>query len=408
MKVALFTNTYPPSVNGVANCTHLYRRGLTALGHEVHVFAPEPARPDPYEGDPLLHRYPAVRVPGEVDYTLALPPALAFGVRSVLRRLQVDVVHTQHPLWVGKWGQAYALRAGVPLVSTAHTHYELFASKVPVLQGKLAPLITRRVVRYYNRCHLVTTPVQWMAQRLREDGVQTAIELVPNPVDLSRLDEAQRDRSRQRLKIGRDEIVVGYLGRLSPEKNLPMVVDAAAQLAGEWPALRLLIVGDGPGMSELQRSVREHGLAQRTIIIGAVPHERVGDYHAAMDLFLTASGSETQPLAYTEAMYVGTPVVALATPGARDMIRHEVNGMLVAPQAGAEGLASAARRLLRDPALRRRVVRGGREFARRCDFRQVAARLVEVYQQAARLAATDSSRARRPQRDKLSPPSTSL
>jgi len=71
MKIALFTNTYPPSVNGVANCTHLYRRGLVPLGHEVHVFSPEPADEDPFEDDPYVHRYPSFRAP--VRWTTCSP-----------------------------------------------------------------------------------------------------------------------------------------------------------------------------------------------------------------------------------------------------------------------------------------------------------------------------------------------
>ncbi|MCD6360776.1 MAG: glycosyltransferase [Armatimonadetes bacterium] len=392
MKVALFTNTYRPSVNGVANCTHLYRCGLEELGHEVHVFAPEPVGDDPFEDDPHVHRYPAVRVPGEVDYTLALPLPFAMKTFSMLHRLHVDVVHTQHPLWVGRWGQTYAYRKEFPLVSTAHTHYEVFADRMFLPEEWVAPLVTRQVVRYYNRCQVITTPVRWMMDRLREDGVTVAMEQVRNPVDLSGLSAPDRAGTRQRLGISEDEIVVGYLGRLSDEKNLESVVEAAAILNAERPGIRLLIVGDGPGASDVRRAARRFGLAESAIFTGAVPHESVADYHAAMDLFLTASGSETQPLAYTEAMYVGTPVIALATPGARDMIQHEVNGMLVEADAGAAGLAAAARRTLDDVELRRRIVRDGRQFAASCNYLAVAERLIEVYLQAARLFAASPRR----------------
>ena len=387
MKAALFTNTYPPSVNGVANCTHLYRRGLVELGHEVHVFAPEPVGHDPFESDPHIHRYPALRVPGEVDYTVALPLPFAMRIFTMLGSLEVDVVHTQHPLWVGKWGQSYAQRKDFPLVSTAHTHYEVFADRMLLPEGWVAPLVTRQVVSYYNRCQVITTPVRWMVERLREDGVKAAMELVRNPVDLSGLSSPQREATRRRLGIALDETVIGYLGRLSEEKNLALVVAAAAILSTERDDIRLLIVGDGPVTPELRRACREHGMADRAIFTGAVPHESVGDYHAAMDLFLTASGSETQPLAYTEAMYVGTPVIALATPGARDMIRHEINGLLVEPEEGAEGLAAGSRLLLGEPELHRRIIRGGREFAEGCDYVAVARRLVEVYDKAAELFA---------------------
>ncbi len=387
MKIALFTNTYLPALNGVANCTHFYRRGLQECGHEVYVCAPEPVADDPFEDDPFVIRYPAVRMPGEVDYTFALPLPFAIRTFAMLSNLEVDVVHTQHPLWVGKWGQTYAHRKEFPVVSTAHTHYEIFADRMLLPEEWVAPLVTRQVVKYYNRCQVITTPVQWMIDRLREDGVTAAIETVPNPVDLSGLANADRASTRRRLGIGDEEVVLGYLGRLSEEKRLAMVVRAAKLLADELENVRLLIVGDGPAAHEIKREAHVSGMDSRAIFTGAVPHESVRDYHAAMDLFLTASGSETQPLAYTEAMHVGTPVVALATPGARDMIRHEENGLLVDPTTGAEGLAAESRRVLAAPALSARVIEGGHAFAKRCDYANVAERLLVVYEEAARMSA---------------------
>lgn len=396
MKVALFTNTYPPSVNGVANCTHMYRRGLTELGHDVYVVAPEPVGEDPFEDDERVIRYPAVKMPGEVDYTLALPMPFAMRTFGMLARLEVDVVHTQHPLWVGRWGQTYAARRDFPVVSTAHTHYELFADRMLVPEEWVAPLVTRQVTRYYNRCQVITTPVSWMIDRLRKDGVTSAMERVPNPVDLSGLSGHDREAARSRLGIGADEVVVGYLGRLSEEKNLELVVEAATLLGRERSEVRLLIVGDGPMTHDLRRAAYEHGIGDRAIFTGSVPHAVVADYHVAMDVFFTASGSETQPLAYTEAMYVGTPVIALATPGARDMIVHEASGLLVEPDEGARGLAAQAERVLTDDALRATVVSGGRRFAQRCDYSSVAARLVEVYEQAVDMFAARATSRRTP------------
>jgi 1,2-diacylglycerol 3-alpha-glucosyltransferase len=382
MKIALFTNTYPPSLNGVANCTHLYRRGLQELGHEVYVFSPEPADDDPFEADPFVHRYPSFRAPGELDYMLALPLPFSLKVFTKLLNLEVDLVHTQHPAWVGKWGQTHARRNRVPLVSTAHAEYELFADRVLLPGPWVAPFVTRRVVKYYNRCQAVTTPVNSTRQRLQESGVASAIVLLPNPVDLSGLAEPHGATVRKRLGIGEGDIVIGYLGRLSEEKNLHCVLQAARLLSRGRPNVHLLFVGGGPEEEKLRRRARWERMDGRVTFAGTVPHERVHHYHDAMDLFLTASKSETQPLAYTEAMYVGTPVVALRTPGAQDMIQDGVNGLLVEPNGGAEGLAAAAERLLADEALRRKVREGGRVFAESCSYQAVAQRLEQVYHQA--------------------------
>lgn len=379
MRIALFTNTYPPSVNGVANCTHLYRLGLAKLGHEVHVFSPEPADDDPFADDPHVHRYPSFKAPGEVDYMLALPLPFSLKVFTKLLNLEVDLVHTQHPAWVGKWGRTHAKRNDAPLVSTAHAEYELFADRCLLPGPWVAPFVTRKVVRYYNRCQVVTTPVHSTRERLLGNGVASPIELVPNPVDLSSLAKPNGAEVRTRLGLGEKDLVLGYLGRLSEEKNLPCVLQAARLMSRKRPNLRLLLVGGGPEAEDLQRRARWWGMDGRVIFAGAVPHEEVKHYHDAMDIFLTASGSETQPLAYTEAMFVGTPVVALSTPGARDMIEHGVNGMLVDPTRAARGLAEAAESLLSDGALLTKVREGGQQFAQACSYQAVAQRLEEVY-----------------------------
>ncbi len=390
MRIALFTNTYPPSLNGVANVTHFYRRGLSGRGHEVHVFAPAPKEHDPFEGDPLVHRYPSIPMPGEVDYMLALPTPFSLSIKRKLKGLQFDIVHVQHPAWVGAWGQSWAREEGVPVVSTAHTKYEIYADRTPLPNEWVEPAVRSHVVAHYNRCQVVTTPVQWMRDKLIDNGVRVPVELVPNPVDLGSLGEPRREVTRRHLGLSDEEIVIGYLGRLSPIKNLPLIIDAVALLAERRPEVRLLIVGDGNAMERVRERARRC-LGERAILTGSVPHEDVCHYHAAMDIFATASQSETQPLAYTEAMFVGVPVVALATPGAADMIQSGDNGLLVTPESGARGVADAIERLLNKPALIERLRRGGRRFARQRDFPAVSRRLEEVYALAAERLALEKA-----------------
>ncbi len=378
MRVALFSNTYPPSLNGVANVTHFYRLGLAERGHDVHVFAPAPGGEDPFADDPAVHRYPSLRVPGEVDYMMALPDFLCRAMAREIDAMSFDLVHAQHPVWVGRWGQRLARASGIPLVSTAHTQYELYANRTFLPTEWIEPVVTRHVVRYFNRCQVVTTPVEWMRARLVGRGVRSPVELVPNPVDLSKLREPRREATRAELGLNGQDVVIGYLGRLSPVKRIPLLIDAVALLAQQRPEVRLVVVGDGADRHEMARRARKR-LGDRVIFTGAVPHRDVSHYHAAFDVFATASKSETQPLAYTEAMFVGTPVVALGTPGAADMIVDGRSGLLVPPNDGAAGLAAALERVIADRALADRLREGGRQFAEARHYSSVAERLEEIY-----------------------------
>ncbi|MEA3400463.1 MAG: glycosyltransferase [Armatimonadota bacterium] len=378
MRIALFTNTYLPTLNGVAIATDLYRRGLAERGHEVHVFAPAARGEDPFANDPSVHRYPSALMPGEVDYMVALPPPFSLRVSQELGGMQLDLVHTQHPWWVGAWGKNWARRRGLPVVSTAHTQYEQYADRIPLPDAWVEGAMVSHVTRYFNDCDVISTSANWMRQKLIDGHVRTPVELVRNPVDLSGLREPHREQTRARLGFDDDALVVGYLGRISPEKQLERVADAVAMLAEERAGARLLIVGDGSATDAL-REYAAARLGDRAVFTGAVPHGEVAHYHAAMDVFATASRSETQPLAYTEAMYVGTPVVALATPRAADMIADGDNGLLVEPDLGARGIAAAIERVLVDSDLTQRLRRGGRHFAESCHYPAVAERLEEVY-----------------------------
>ncbi len=382
MRIALFTNTYAPALNGVANVTHFYRLGLAERGHEVHVFAPEACGEDPFADDPAVHRYAAFRCPGEVDYMIALPAVCSPRVAAEIAAMPFDLVHTQHPVWVGKWGQQIARRRGIPVVSTAHSQYEVYANRTVLPTEWIEPAVTSHVVRYFNGCHAVTTPVEWMRRRLVDRGVTSPVEIVPNPVDLTKLGEPHREQTRAALGLRDSDVVVGYLGRLSPVKRVPILIDTVALLAKHRPGVRLVVAGGGGIAGALEERARRV-LGDRAIFTGAIPHAEVEHYHAAFDVFVTASMSETQPLAYTEAMYVGTPVVALATPGAADMIADGDNGLLVPPNEGAAGLAAAVERVLTEAGLADRLREGGRRFALERHYTRVAERLEEVYALAA-------------------------
>ncbi len=404
-RVAFFTNTFAPDVNGVAHVVKAFRQELQRRGLEVYVFAPAPrGQNPPRQGtagprdDPLVVRFPSLPLPN-LDYALALP--FSRTVSRVLRQVSFDLIHTHHPLWVGHWGARYARRAGRPLVTTIHTHYELFAPMVPLPRSLVEHYLRAKVRRYCNGCDLVTTPAASNQTRLEQSGVVRPVVVVPNPVDLGLFEHADGGPVRERLGL-QGKFVLGYLGRLSPEKKLRVVVQAAALVCRRRQDAHLVIVGGGTVRQEVQAAVRELGLEGRSTLVGPVPHEQVPEYQAAFDVFLTASLGETQPLAYAEALAVGTPVIAVVGLGAVDMIEDGVNGFLVNREGAAEAMAETVLRLAGDPQLRDRMSRQARSSARRYHITEAADRLLEAYSQAleehARRHGASEDRASRPTR----------
>ncbi len=351
-------------------------------GHKVYVFAPAPNEDDPLADDPLVLRFPSLPI-FDLDYSLALP--LSGAASRTLRDVQFDVVHTHHPLWVGVWGAWYARRMGLPLVTTIHTQYELFANLVPLPQPLVKAYLRRKVRRYCNMCHVVTTPSPSTARRLRKLGVKSPVEVVPNPIELAAFGNANGEAIRRKHGL-KGKFVLGYLGRLSREKQIHVLVDALELVRRQIPDAHLLIVGDGPARPELEKLVAARKLADAVTLVGPVPHAEVPHYQAAFDVFLSASLGETQPLASTEAMAAGTPVVAVAAMGVSDLIEDGVSGFLVSRAAAAEQMAAAVVKLARDRELRRRVSEAGKQVAAQFRPDNVARKLLETYQQAIKLA----------------------
>jgi glycosyltransferase involved in cell wall biosynthesis len=186
---------------------------------------------------------------------------------------------------------------------------------------------------------------------------------------------------REELGLGEDDLLLGFIGRISPEKNLAYLLQAIGLVLQALPHCSALIVGDGTAMQEARRAAAKTGCADRIHFTGALHHDQVPPYQAALDLFVTASKGETQPLAYTEAMACGKTIVALEAPGAVDMITSGRNGVLVPAGATAEEFAHQVRALLTDPSRRRQLGAAAAEWVRRYDVEVVAARLEELYLQ---------------------------
>ncbi len=383
MRVAIFTNTYHPAVNGVANCVAAYREGLLDAGHEVTIFAPAPQEYDLRSDPDNISRFPALPLPLDLDYSIAVPYSSA--VMKALRGRQFEVVHTQHPVWVGAWGAWYARWSDIPLVTTVHTEYELFAPLVPLPTALVEMYLNLRVTSYCNKCQIVTTPAQSTRRRLEEQGVTTPVEILPNPIRVSDFAEVDGSRVRQELGIDDEVVLIGFVGRLSREKNLKMLVEAVGQVLDQHSEAAFVLVGAGAEMESLKRQVRDIPAGERVLLVGSVPHENIPPYQAAIDVMVTTSLSETQPLAYTEAMAAGTPIVALRAPGATDMVADGVNGLFSEVEDGAEGLAQKILRVVDDSTLRGKLAQGAQRSAQQFDVTHVTDRLVAIYNRALEL-----------------------
>lgn len=326
MKIAMFTNTFTPHVGGVARSVQGLVDELRRLSHHVLVVAPEFDNVAADETDVL--RIPAVQHFNGSDFSLPMP-LLPIKVSHVLKDFQPNIVHSHHPFLLGEAALRIAVSCDAPVVFTHHTRYEQYTHYLPGDSAPLKHFVIDLVNGYCNLCNAVVAPSRSIADLLLEQGVQSPIEVIPTGVDPLYFVEPEDEVWRHRLGIPEEAFVVGHVGRLAVEKNLPFLGQAVCRFLRENPAAHFLLIGEGSAREEMVAEFHRQGLQQRLHLQGILDRRSLISAYHCMDVFAFASQSETQGLVLAEAMAAGTPVLAIDAPGVRDIVVDTHNGRLL-------------------------------------------------------------------------------
>jgi glycosyltransferase involved in cell wall biosynthesis len=374
MKIGIFTNAYKPIISGVVNSILLIRKGLTALGHRVYIFAPG------YSGyrdrEAGVFRFPSLNLTRKVRFPIALPysPRLS----RIIERVGLDVIHCHHPFVLGNVGARYARKLKIPLIFTFHTQYEQYSHYIPLPQEAVKRAARAAVKKYAGKCDSIICPSPAMLELLQDYGVDMAVEMLPNAIDIHKFKGRDGGRVRQKLGLEEDEKLLIYVGRMGVEKNLPFMLDSFRDALKEYPRARLMIVGEGPELSALTRMKDGMGLGGRVIFTGRVEYDEIPDYLAAAYAFIMTSTTEVKPLALLEAMASGLPVAAVSGVGIWDTVTHDRDGILTGEDRGE--FTAALLRLLHDEALHDRMSLEARKTGEGYSMTGTAKKLESLYQ----------------------------
>ncbi len=367
MKIAFFTETFLPKVDGIVTRLTKTVQQLVAAGDEVLIFCPEGA-PDTYMGARVVG-VPAMPLPLYPELKLALPrPA----VSEALDRFGPDLVHVVNPAVLGLGGIWLARSRGLPLVASYHTHLPKYLEHYGM--GMLEPLLWELLKAAHNQAQLNLCTSTAMVEELASRGIQhTALWQRGVDTDLFRPELASA-AMRQRLHGGHDDTghLLLYIGRLSAEKQ----IDRIRPVLEAMPQTRLALVGDGPHRQQLER----HFEGTATTFVGYLAGEELASAYASGDAFLFPSSTETLGLVLLEAMAAGCPVVGANRGGIPDIVSDGINGCLYDPDQPAS-LPTAVGRLLGDPAARRQLRLAAREEAERWGWPSATAQLQGYYRQ---------------------------
>lgn len=342
LRVALVTETFAPEINGVAMTLGRMVEGLRQRGHTVQLVRPRQHKRDAPPTEPGLEQ---IVVPG-----LPIPryPGLRFGLpngrhlRRLWREQRPHIVHvaTEGPL--GWAALNVARRMGIPVSSTFHTNFDAYSRYYGI--GWLRGGIIRYLRHFHNRAATTLVPTRRLAATLDANGFEN-VGVLSRGVDTRLFSPSRRSPNlRARWGLTGDELVVAYVGRMAPEKNLGLVIRAFDAIQARVPNARLLFVGDGPSTAELKR--RREG--KSTYLFAGMRHGiDLAEHYASADLFLFPSLTETFGNVTTEALASGLAVVAFDQGAAGELIADGDNGRLV-PLGDADAFIAAAVDLAHD------------------------------------------------------------
>jgi phosphatidylinositol alpha 1,6-mannosyltransferase len=341
MRVAIVTESFLPQVNGVANSVRHVTEQLVRLGHHLLIIAPGPG-PSHYHGVPVT-RVRSVGLPGYRAFPLGLPDA---ALERALSDFGPDVVHLASPIVVGAAGLRAARRLGVPTVAVYQTDIAGFSRQYGV---RAEVLLDRWVGRLHRKADRTLVPSRYSHRQLADLGV-TDLHLWRRGVSLDLFDPTRRDPERHaRLSHEGREVLVGYVGRLAPEKQVRRLAEIS-----DIPGSRLVVVGEGPERSWLGRHLPGAHFA------GQLGGTHLATAFASLDVFVHPGTSETFCQTVQEAQASGVPVVAAAAGGPLDLVEHGRTGLLFDPE-DQFSLWRTVTALVRDPELRSRLASQARE-----------------------------------------------
>ncbi|MGW4445860.1 glycosyltransferase family 4 protein [Streptomyces sp. NPDC004682] len=361
MRVVIVTESFPPDVNGVAHCAHQTARHLAARGHAPLVVTPAPAPGTPYGPEPYpVVRVPSLPLPGYPQVRVALPSR---RLAAALTAHRADLVHLASPFVLGARGMAAAARLGIPAVAVYQTDLAGYAR---AYLGAGETPAWRRIRSVHSAADLTLAPSTAALTDLAAHGVPR-LRLWPRGVDTARFRPDWRDETLRRELAPNGELIVGYVGRLAPEKR----VDLLAGVCG-LDGVRVVVVGDGPSRAHLT------GALPGAVFPGRREGGELARIFASLDVFAHTGPFETFCQTVQEAMASGVPVIAPAVGGPLDLVDHGRTGLLVPPD-DAPTLRDAVRALAADPALRAAYGAAGRAAVEQRTWTAVGDRLLAHY-----------------------------
>lgn len=334
MRIGIFTDTYPPYINGVSTSVKMLEDALVKKGHQVYIVTVNSDNMKyKYENDEHIIRIPGVPI-GIYDYRLTG----AYPLKAVakIRKWNLDVIHSQTEFGVGIFARIIAKQFNIPLVHTYHTMYEDY---VHYITKGYFDHTSKKIVEYLTNFYCDQTATELIVPTKKTYDLfknkykyTRNVHIVPTGIEVEKFYSENNNKKevealRKQYGISKKDFVILFVGRLGFEKSIDFLINAQKKLVDKYNA-KLMIVGDGPDGAFFKDCAKKNKIEDNVIFTGKVPWTEITKYYQLANIFATASTTETQGLTVIEAMAASLPVIAINDESFSNVVIDDLNGYL--------------------------------------------------------------------------------
>lgn len=389
MRVGIFTESYPPLVNGVSTSILMLEHALTKLGHEVFIITVSDNKIDyVLENNGHILRLPSVNLANCYDYKMTS----VYPIKAVnmIKKMNLDVIHSNVEFTVGIFARVVSEQLSIPLVHTYHTNWEDYTHYI-TKNKKILDDICKKLLKYlvvFFEDKTVTeliVPSNKIYNLFKDKYKFTKnIHIIQTGIETSKFYKEnfnQKDINSLKKKLGikKKDFVVMTVSRLAKEKSVDRIINNHKELVKKYSNMKLLIVGDGPDIDKLKDEAKSLGVSDSVIFTGKVPLSDIPIYYQLGNVFVTASKSETQGLTVVEAISSSLPVVAVKDDSFVNSVIEDFNGFVFTDD---EKYINSISKLYEDKDLYNRLSNQSRLLSADFSSEYFALKVLKVYETA--------------------------
>ena len=383
MRIGIFTDTYPPYINGVSTSILMLQHALEKQGRQVFIVTVNTEKMSyKYEDDNKIIRIPGIPT-GIYDYRLT--GIYPLRIIKKIKKWNLDVIHSHTEFGVGTFARIIAKQFGIPLVHTYHTMYEDY---VHYITKGYFDGASKKIVEYLTKfyCDKTTTELIVPTKKTYDLFKQKYkfdrnVHIVPTGIEIERFykennNKKEIEKLRNDLGFDKNDFVILFVGRIAEEKNINLLLDSQNIINKKYKNCKILIVGDGPDLEKLKKQYSKN---KSIVFAGKVPWENIPKYYLLANVFATASTSETQGLTVIEACAASLPPICINDESFTNVVIDDLNGKIFNTK---KEYIKIIENLILDKQTLKRLSNQARVSSETYSSKYYASRVLDVYKKA--------------------------